>query len=78
VLGQFLAEASALCLLGGLLGVGVAYAVCSVDISGVDPVVVPSSVVLALAVSIGIGVFFGGFPAHRAAGLRPVEALRHE
>ena len=78
VLGQFLAEATALCLIGGLLGVGLAYAVCSFDISGVDPVVVPSSVLLALAVSIGIGVFFGGFPAHRAAGLRPVEALRHE
>jgi putative ABC transport system permease protein len=78
VLGQFLAEATALSLLGGLLGVGVALIACSFDISGVDPVVVPSTVGLALAVSIGIGVFFGGFPAHRAAGLRPVLALRHE
>jgi putative ABC transport system permease protein len=78
VLGQFLTEATALSLLGGVLGVGVAYAVCQFDIQGVDPVVVPSSVVLALAVSVAIGVFFGGFPAHRAAGLRPVEALRHE
>jgi len=78
VLGQFLAEATALSLIGGLLGVAVAYGVCQFDVSGVDPVVVPSSVVLALAVSVGIGIFFGGFPAHRAAGLRPVEALRHE
>ena len=78
VLGQFLAEATALSLLGGLLGVGVALIACSFDISGVDPVVVPSTVGLALAVSVGIGIFFGGFPAHRAAGLRPVLALRHE
>jgi len=78
VLGQFLAEATALSLLGGLLGVAVALVACSFDISGVDPVVVPSTVGLALAVSVGIGVFFGGFPAHRAAGLRPVLALRHE
>ncbi|WP_222194629.1 ABC transporter permease [Modestobacter italicus] len=78
VLGQFLAEATALSLLGGLLGVGVALIACSFDISGVDPVIDPATVVLALAVSVAIGVFFGGFPAHRAAGLRPVLALRHE
>ena len=78
VLGQFLAEATALSLLGGLLGVGVALIACGFDISGVDPVVDPATVALALAVSVGIGVFFGGFPAHRAAGLRPVLALRHE
>ena len=78
VLGQFLAEATALSLLGGLLGVGAALIACSFDISGVDPVVDPATVALALAVSVGIGVFFGGFPAHRAAGLRPVLALRHE
>lgn len=78
VLGQFLAEATALSLLGGLLGVAVALVVCQFSINGVDPVVVPGSVALALAVSIAIGIVFGGFPAHRAAGLRPVEALRHE
>jgi putative ABC transport system permease protein len=78
VLGQFLAEATALSLLGGLLGVAVALVVCQFSINGVQPVVVPGSVVLALAVSVAIGIVFGGFPAHRAAGLRPVQALRHE
>ena len=78
VLGQFLAEATALCLIGGLLGVAVALVLCRFSINGVVPVVVPGSVVLALAVSVAIGVVFGSFPAHRAAGLRPVVALRHE
>jgi putative ABC transport system permease protein len=78
VLGQFLAESTALCLIGGLVGVAVAVVVCRFSINGVVPVIVPGSVVLALAVSVAIGVVFGSFPAHRAAGLRPVVALRHE
>ena len=78
VLGQFLAEATALSLTGGLLGVAVAFAICQFSITGIAPVIVPGSVVLALAVSVAIGVVFGSFPAHRAAGLRPVVALRHE
>ncbi len=78
VLGQFLAESTALCLIGGLLGVAVAFGICQFSINGITPVIVPSSVVLALAVSVAIGMVFGSFPAHRAAGLRPVVALRHE
>ena len=37
-----------------------------------------SSIALALGVSVGIGLFFGSYPANRAAKLRPIEALRHE
>jgi putative ABC transport system permease protein len=78
ILGQFLIEATALSLMGGLLGTAVGLAVSRITIIGVEPVVSPSSVVLALAVCAVIGVFFGSFPAGRAARLRPVEALRHE
>jgi putative ABC transport system permease protein len=78
ILGQFLTEATALSLLGGLAGVVAAFVVSHFSIMGVRPVIVTSSVLLALGVSVGIGVFFGGYPAARAAAMRPVDALRHE
>ncbi|GII79576.1 peptide ABC transporter permease [Sphaerisporangium rufum] len=78
ILGQFLAEATMLSLFGGVLGVIVGVAGGSLTIAGIEPVVVPASIVLALAVSVAIGLFFGSYPANRAAKLRPIEALRHE
>ncbi|WP_440068914.1 ABC transporter permease [Streptosporangium sp. OZ121] len=78
ILGQFLLEATVLSLVGGLSGVAVAFAGTRFTIAGISPVLVPSSIALALGVSVGIGLFFGGYPANRAARLRPIEALRHE
>jgi putative ABC transport system permease protein len=78
VMTQFLVEATVLSLLGGLLGVAVAVVGSQFKIAGVTPVIVPSSVVLALSVSVAIGLFFGSYPANRAASLRPIEALRYE
>jgi putative ABC transport system permease protein len=78
VLAQFLLEATALSVAGGLLGTALGLALSAVQIIGVDPVVVPSSVALALGVCLMIGVFFGSYPAGRAARLRPVDALRRE
>lgn len=78
VLTQFLIEATVLSLIGGLLGVAAGVIGSRFTIAGIKPVVVPSSIALALAVSIAIGLFFGGYPASRAASLRPIEALRYE
>jgi putative ABC transport system permease protein len=78
ILGQFLVEATVLSLLGGLLGVAAGLIGSEFKIVGVKPVIVPSSIALALGVSIAIGLFFGSYPANRAAKLRPIEALRHE
>jgi putative ABC transport system permease protein len=78
ILGQFLTEATLLSLLGGALGVALAVIGSRFSIMGVQPSIVSSSIVLALGVSMGIGVFFGGYPAARAAAMRPVDALRHD
>ncbi len=78
IVGQFLAEAVLLSVFGGLVGVLVGLAGSRFTIVGVQPAVAPYSVFLAFAVAILIGLFFGLYPANRAATLRPIDALRYE
>jgi putative ABC transport system permease protein len=78
ILAQFLAEATLLSLIGGALGVIGGLVGTRFNIVGVKPVPVPASIALAFGVSLLIGLFFGGYPANRAANMRPVEALRYE
>jgi putative ABC transport system permease protein len=78
IIGQFLAEAVLLSVFGGLVGVVVGVVGSRFTIVGVQPAVAPYSVGLAFGVAILIGLFFGLYPANRAASLRPIDALRYE
>jgi putative ABC transport system permease protein len=80
ILWQFLVEAATLTLIGGLFGIVLGLAAGELLKQGLDlQSGVPLwSAVLACAVSIGIGLTFGLYPANRAARMDPVEALRHE
>jgi len=81
ILGQFLTEAVVLAVLGGLLGilVGVLGATAvNLAVPELDTSVTFDSIALAVGFSVAVGLFFGIYPASRAAGLHPIEALRFE
>ncbi len=79
---QFLTESVILCLIGGLIGIvtGVsgAYLVCKVIGMGIQPSINILTILIALIFSSGVGLFFGIYPARKAAKMSPIDALRRE
>jgi putative ABC transport system permease protein len=77
---QFLSEAIVLSLIGGIIGIvlGIVSSIFVANVMSWPSVVSPWSIVAAVAFSAGVGIFFGYYPARKAARLDPIEALRYE
>jgi putative ABC transport system permease protein len=80
VMLQFLVEAVVLSMIGGVIGIaiGLGGSYAATRALGVPFVISPNILIVAFAFSAFVGVAFGFLPAHKAARLNPIEALRHE
>jgi putative ABC transport system permease protein len=85
ILTQFLTESSLLSMFGGLIGIGLGWLisyivglVAAAQNTPFYPQISLDAILLAIVFSTAVGLFFGIYPANRAANLEPVEALRHE
>ncbi|OYP58917.1 macrolide ABC transporter permease, partial [Lachnotalea glycerini] len=80
IMMQFLSESAIITLCGGIIGIMIgvlgAYAICSLPMLGFEPKIQFSTIAIATLFSSGVGIFFGIYPAKKAAKLSPIEALR--
>lgn len=77
---QFIIESMILCLLGGILGILVGFLLGTIaaSILGYSAAVPVAAIIIAVGFSMVIGIFFGYYPANKAARMDPIEALRYE
>jgi len=77
---QFLAESIFLSVSGGIIGIilGIGTSKLISTLAGWSTIVSPMSIMVSFLFALGVGVFFGVFPAYKAAELDPIVALRHE
>ncbi len=80
ILLQFLIEASVISLLGGVIGIGMGIggSMLLASVAGWATIVSSNAIIAAVIVSAGVGIFFGIYPARKAAALHPIDALRFE
>ncbi|MCW3054842.1 MAG: ABC-type antimicrobial peptide transport system,permease component [Chthonomonadales bacterium] len=80
ILMQFLIESAIISLLGGLIGIGlgISSSIILAKVAGWNTIVSTTAIFAAVVVSAGVGIFFGIYPASKAAALNPIDALRYE